>query len=64
VIRQMAFEQVQPLIDRLDQSRLLGQKVHGPKAAIGESPGSLGQVLVNVGRAEHGVVLRFPLSRP
>ena len=63
VVRQMAFEQVQLLINRRRQTRLLGQPVHGPQTAVGESPGALGHLIMNIGRAEHGPVLRFPLSR-
>ena len=60
VVRQMALEQVQLLIERGNQPRPLGHQVQGPEAAIGKAPGSLGHLIMNIAGAEHRVLLGLP----
>jgi hypothetical protein len=55
---------MQPLIDCLDQSSLLGQKVHGPQAAVGKSPCPVGHLEAKVAGPEHGPSLGIPLPGP
>jgi len=43
-----------------DQAGPLGQQVHRPNAAVGEAPGSFGQVIMEVRHREHGGVLFVP----
>jgi len=60
VIRQMDFEQVQIPVDRLNQSRPLGQRVHRPDPARSQAPNPVGQFVLNGARREHRSVLRGP----
>ena len=56
VIGQMNLEQVQLVIDGIDQADLAGQDVKGADAAMGQSAAALGDLVVDVGRGEHGPV--------
>jgi len=61
VIRQVTFEQMQVLIDRFDQAAAAGQQVYRANATVDETPGSFGQIVMEVRRRrEHGGVLLGP----
>ena len=60
VIGQMTLEQMQVLIEGADQAALSGQQMYRPNATVGQAPGSFGQIIVDVRRREHGVVLFVP----
>jgi hypothetical protein len=60
VIGQVAFEQVQPLINLARQAQFVAQQVEGPDAAAADRPASLGHLKMDVAAAEH----RLGLLRP
>ena len=62
VIRQMQFQQMQLLIDRLYQTGLPCQKVHGPDPAIGQTAGTISNFIMNVGCTEHRPGLLGPVD--
>ncbi len=59
----MDLQQVQPVVDGFDQPQLPAHQVHGPDASVVHRPGPVGQVVMNVGRPEHRLLLGRPIPR-
>jgi len=51
---QVDLEPVQPLVDGVDQPDLPSQGVDGPKAAVDEAAGAVGDVVMDVAGGEQG----------
>jgi hypothetical protein len=62
VVGQVAFEQVQPLIDLARQAQFLAHEVYGADAAAVGGPAPVGHFKMDVAAAEHRLGLRFPAA--
>jgi hypothetical protein len=51
----MDLQQLQPLVDRLDQAKALGQQVHGSKAATGDRANLRGRFVLDIAGLELGL---------
>ena len=60
MLGQVAFEQVQPLINLASQAQFVAHQVYGPDAAAADRLAPLGHFKMGVAAAEHGLGLRFP----
>src|SRR5512135_2545655 len=54
--RQMAFEEMEVVVDVVDQADPARQEEHGADAACGEALDALGQLIVDVGGGHHGLI--------
>ena len=62
MVGQVAFEQVQPLINLASQAQLVAHEVYGPDAAAADRPAPLGHFKVDVAGAQHGLGLLRPAA--
>ena len=60
MVGQVAFEQVQPLINLASQAQFVAHEVYGADAAAADRPAPLGHFKMDVAAAEH----RLGLLRP